>query len=155
MRRIVWSLISLCLVLFSLALLFRFDDAERFLPDPLEGLVSGVEEILSPSPEHALDALLAEEKQDDEANDDSDQEAEVYEANPRYTVEQDPERGEILRSDVQQGDTAGKILGEWLDANDLAELLAAAKPVYALTKVRFGQPFAVIRDPRTKAFRCF
>ena len=83
MRRIVWSLISLCLVLFSLALLFRFDDAERFLPDPLERLVSGVEEILSPSPEHALDALLAEEKQDDEANDDSDQEAEVYEANPR------------------------------------------------------------------------
>lgn len=155
MRRIVWSLISLCLVLFSLALLFRFDDAERFLPDPLERLVSGVEEILSPSPEHALDALLAEEKQDDEANDDSDQEAEVYEANPRYTVEQDPERGEILRSDVQLGDTAGKILGEWLDANDLAELLAAAKPVYALTKVRFGQPFAVIRDPRTKAFRCF
>ena len=42
-----------------------------------------------------------------------------------------------------------------MDANDLAELLAAAKPVYALTKVRFGQPFAVVRDPQTKAFRCF
>ena len=35
------------------------------------------------------------------------------------------------------------------------QLLAAAKPVYALTKVRFGQPFAVVRDPQTKAFRCF
>ena len=24
-----------------------------------------------------------------------------------------------------------------------------------MTKVRFGQPFAVVRDPQTKAFRCF
>ena len=75
---------------------------------------------------------------------------EVYEDNPRYTIEQNPEQGEILRSEIQKGDTAGKILGDWMDANELADLLAAAKPVYALTKVRFGQPFTIVRDPQTR-----
>lgn len=42
-------------------------------------------------------------------------EADVYEANPRYTIEQDPEQGEVLRSEIQKGDTAGKSLGtRWM-----------------------------------------
>lgn len=156
MRRILWCLITVCLVLSSAALLLHFDEelADR-LPAPLQSLVASVEEALSPlPPEHAEDdfpgppepvASEAEEAR----------EPEVYEANPRYTVERDPERGEILRGEVQRGDTAGKILGEWMDANELAALLDAAKPVYALTKIRFGQPFAIVRDPGDGSFRSF
>lgn len=158
MRRILWCIISLCLILLSLALLLRFRDDADPLPAPLENVVSHVEGLLSLSPEHAVDEFKQDEEEEVQKEDGEEEdakEADVYEANPRYTIEQDPEQGEVLRSEIQKGDTAGKILGDWMDANDLAELLAAAKPVYALTKVRFGQPFAVVRDPQTKAFRCF
>ena len=158
MRRILWCIISLCLILLSLALLLRFRDDADPLPAPLENVVSHVERLLSLSPEHAVDGFKQDEEEEvqkEEGEEEDAKEADVYEANPRYTIEQDPEQGEVLRSEIQKGDTAGKILGDWMDANELAELLAAAKPVYALTKVRFGQPFAVVRDPQTKAFRCF
>ena len=158
MRRILWCIISLCLILLSLALLLRFRDDADPLPAPLENVVSHVEGLLSLSPEHAVDEFKQDEEEEVQKEDGEEEdakEADVYEPNPRYTIEQDPEQGEVLRSEIQKGDTAGKILGDWMDANDLAELLAAAKPVYALTKVRFGQPFAVVRDPQTKAFRCF
>ena len=158
MRRILWCIISLCLILLSLALLLRFRDDADPLPAPLENVVSHVEGLLSLSPEHAVDEFKQDEEEEAQKEDGEEEdakEADVYEANPRYTIEQDPEQGEVLRSEIQKGDTAGKILGDWMDANDLAELLAAAKPVYVLTKVRFGQPFAVVRDPQTKAFRCF
>ncbi len=154
MRHILWCLITACLVLSSTALLLHFDEelAARLLPAPLQRLV---EDALSPlPPEHAEDDFpgppepAASEAEETE-------EPEVYEANPRYTVERDPERGEILRGEVQRGDTAGKILGEWMDANDLAALLAAAKPVYALTSICFGQPFAIVRDPDDGSFRSF
>lgn len=105
------------------------------------------------SPEHAVDEFKQDEEEEVQKEDGEEEdakEADVYEANPRYTIEQDPEQGEVLRSEIQKGDTAGKILGDWMDANDLAELLAAAKPVYALTKVRFGQPFAVVRIRRPR-----
>lgn len=157
MRHILWCLITACLVLSSTALLLHFDEelAARLLPAPLQRLVLSVEDALSPlPPEHAEDDFpgppepAASEAEETE-------EPEVYEANPRYTVERDPERGEILRGEVQRGDTAGKILGEWMDANDLAALLAAAKPVYALTSIRFGQPFAIVRDPDDGSFRSF
>lgn len=157
MRHILWCLITACLVLSSTALLLHFDEelAARLLPAPLQRLVLSVEDALSPlPPEHAEDDFpgppehTASEAEETE-------EPEVYEANPRYTVERDPERGEILRGEVQRGDTAGKILGEWMDANDLAALLAAAKPVYALTSIRFGQPFAIVRDPDDGSFRSF
>ena len=156
MRRILWCLITVCLVLSSAALLLHFDEelADR-LPAPLQSLVASVEEALSPlPPEHAEDDFPGPPEpaasEIEEAG-----EPEVYEANPRYTVERDPERGEILRGEVQRGDTAGKILGEWMDANELAALLDAAKPVYALTKIRFGQPFAIVRDPGDGNFRSF
>ena len=158
MRRILWSIISLCLVLLSLALLLRFRDDAEPLPAPLENVISHVEGVLSLSPEHAIDGFKQDEGMEahnEETGEENTEEPEVYEDNPRYTIEQNPEQGEILRSEIQKGDTAGKILGDWMDANELADLLAAAKPVYALTKVRFGQPFAIVRDPQTKAFRCF
>lgn len=157
MRRILWCLVTACILLFSAALLLHFDEelADRVLPAPLQSLVVSVEKALSPlPPEHAEDdfpgppeppATEAEEAE----------EPEIYEANPRYTIERDPGRGEILRGEIQRGDTAGKILGEWMNANELAALLEAAKPVYALTKVRFGQPFAVVRDPQDGSFRSF
>ncbi len=157
MRHILWCLITACLVLSSTALLLHFDEelAARLLPAPLQRLVLSVEDALSPlPPEHAEDDFpgppepAASEAEETE-------EPEVYEANPRYTVERDPERGEILRGEVQRGDTAWKILGEWMDANDLAALLAAAKPVYALTSICFGQPFAIVRDPDDGSFRSF
>ena len=157
MRHILWCLITACLVLSSTALLLHFDEelAARLLPAPLQRLVLSVEDALSPlPPEHAEDDFpgppepAASEAEETE-------EPEGYEANPRYTVERDPERGEILRGEVQRGDTAGKILGEWMDANDLAALLAAAKPVYALTSICFGQPFAIVRDPDDGSFRSF
>ncbi|WP_300777982.1 M23 family metallopeptidase [uncultured Bilophila sp.] len=157
MRHILWCLITACLVLSSTALLLHFDEelAARLLPAPLQRLVLSVEDALSPlPPEHAEDDFpgppepAASEAEETE-------EPEVYEANPRYTVERDPERGEILRGEVQRGDTAGKLLGEWMDANDLAALLAAAKPVYALTSICFGQPFAIVRDPDDGSFRSF
>ena len=113
MRHILWCLITACLVLSSTALLLHFDEelAARLLPAPLQRLVLSVEDALSPlPPEHAEDDFpgppepAASEAEETE-------EPEVYEANPRYTVERDPERGEILRGEVQRGDTAGKILG--------------------------------------------
>ncbi len=166
MRRILWCIISFSLVFVSAALLLRLHDETLPLPEPLDALVGCVEEALSlPSPEHAEDGFRSDgtanavrdaaEGQAEESGPDEDREPDIYESNPRYTVEQDPEQGEILRSEVQRGDTAGKILGEWLDSNDLAELLAAAKPIYALERVRFGQGFFIVREPRTGVFRSF
>ena len=131
MRRILWCIISLCLILLSLALLLRFRDDAEPLPAPLENVVSHVERLLSLSPEHAVDGFKQDEEEEvqkEEGEEEDAKEADVYEANPRYTIEQDPEQGEVLRSEIQKGDTAGKILGDWMDANELAELLAAAKP---------------------------
>ena len=140
------------LYLLSLALLLRFRD-DSPPSRSARNVVSHVEGLLSLSPEHAVDEFKQDEEEEVQKEDGEEEdakEADVYEPNLRYTIEQDPEQGEVLRSEIQKGDTAGKILGDWMDANDLAELLAAAKPVYALTKVRFGQPFAVVRDPQTK-----
>ena len=58
MRRILWCIISLCLILLSLVLLLRFRDDADPLPAPLENVVSHVEGLLSLSPEHAVDAYL-------------------------------------------------------------------------------------------------
>lgn len=79
----------------------------------------------------------------------------VFEENPRYTVELDPEHGEILHSEVLKGDSAGKLLAVWLNANDYTAALNAAKPLYSLTNIKVGHPFSVIRDPADGAFRAF
>lgn len=134
-----------------------FDRAEKVLFSPWA----------EPDAEHALDMFVTE--QDDasvdaeqpdatDASPETDEEEsgpQEYEPNPRYTVELDPEQGEVLRSEILTGDTCGGILDEWLDANDREALISAAKPVYALTSVRMGQPFAVIREPETGVFRAF
>ena len=73
-----------------------------------------VEGLLSLSPEHAVDEFKQDEEEEVQKEDGQEEdakEADVYEANPRYTIEQDPEQGEVLRSEIQKGDTAGKILG--------------------------------------------
>lgn len=154
MRRILWCIISLCLILLSLALLLRFRDDADPLPAPLENVVSHVEGLLSLSPEHAVDEFKQDEEEEVQKEDGEEEdakEADVYEANPRYTIEQDPEQGEVLRSEIQKGDTAGKILGDWMDANDLAELLAGGQAGICLDKARLSaspSPLSEIRRPR-------
>ena len=96
MRRILWSIISLCLVLFSLALLLRFRDDAEPLPAPLENVISHVEGMLSLSPEHAIDRFEQDEgteAHNEEAGEENTEEPEVYEDNPRYSIEQNPEQG--------------------------------------------------------------
>ena len=134
-----------------------------------------------PTPEHVIEvfssdiaavhaaeedqAADSEEKQPDDATEATDETAEteegdtdeprVFEENPRYTVELDPERGEILHSEVLKGDSAGKLLAAWMNANDYTAALNAAKPLYSLTNIKAGHPFAVIRDPADGTFRAF
>lgn len=94
MRRILWCIISLCLILLSLALLLRFRDDADPLPAPLENVFSHVEGLLSLSPEHAVDEFKQDEEEEVQKEDGEEEdakEADVYEANPRYTIEQDPE----------------------------------------------------------------
>lgn len=88
-----------------------------------------------------------EEVQKEDGEEEDAKEADVYEANPRYTIEQDPEQGEVLRSEIQKGDTVGKILGDWMDANDLAELLAAGQAGICLNQGPFRP--ALRRCPRS------
>ena len=64
MRRILWCIISLCLILLSLALLLRFRDDAEPLPAPLENVVSHVEELLSLSPEHAVGGFKQDEEEE-------------------------------------------------------------------------------------------
>ena len=64
MRRILWCIISLCLILLSLALLLRFRDDADPLPAPLENVVSHVEGLLSLSPEHAVDEFKQDEEEE-------------------------------------------------------------------------------------------
>ena len=89
MRRILWCIISLCLILLSLALLLRFRDDAEPLPAPLENVVSHVERLLSLSPEHAVDGFKQDEEEEvqkEEGEEEDAKEADVYEANPRYTI---------------------------------------------------------------------
>ena len=88
MRRILWCIISLCLILLSLVLLLRFRDDADPLPAPLENVVSHVEGLLSLSPEHAVDEFKQDEEEEVQKEDGEEEdakEADVYEANPRYT----------------------------------------------------------------------
>ncbi len=82
-------------------------------------------------------------------------EPQVYEENPRYTIEQDEQGQDILRSVVQKGDTAGKILGDWFSANDIVAIIAAAKPEIALTNIRLDQDFFIVRDAENQEAMAF
>ena len=180
-RHVLWFTITICLVFVSLVCLFRLDPLRDRLPPAAENLLSRVESVLLPDPvdEHlqnedsatSQEAADAEEQTTEEeipvveadkeeagkeeiAPDEENGPA-VFEENPRYTMEIRPDGSQILRSEILKGDTAGKILGDWLDSNQLADLLAAAKKVYPLTHVKLGQPFAIIRDTTTKDFKAF
>ena len=158
MRRILWCIISLCLILLSLALLLRFRDDAAPLPAPLENVVSHVEGLLSLSPEHAVDEF----KQDEE---EEVQKRMAKRKTPRKPTSmrpiraipsnRTPEQGEVLRSEIQKGDTAGKILGTGWMQQTVAELLARPKPYTADLRCRFRPALRRCRDPQTKAFRCF
>ena len=79
----------------------------------------------------------------------------VFEENPRYTIAVDPELGEVLRSEVRQGDVMGKLLDAWFTPNEVAAIITAAKPVWPLTNIHVGRPFAVVRDASTKTVSLF
>lgn len=134
-----------------------------------------------PSPEHIIEIFSAEYAADavgkasgqdgrepgtepeEEQSSDADEQADgadadeprVFEENPRYTVELDPEQGEILHSEVLKGDSAGKLLAVWMSPKDYTAALNAARPLYSLTNIKVGHPFAVIRDPADGSFRAF
>lgn len=76
----------------------------------------------------------------------------VYAGNERYTVETDEQGRQIFRSVVAQGDTAGVLLNEWLNAGDVMSLIASAEPVCPLATIRTGRPFSVTRDAATGEF---
>lgn len=178
-NRIIAGIVVLCVVWTGLFLLARYNEPFRqSLPVPLlvilgndDGIRGGEWEDASsggterrPTPEHVIDVFSSDgvpgsagegadaEGQGESAEADGPQ---VFEDNPRYTVEIDPEQGEILRSEVLKGDSAGKILAAWMNANDYTAALSAAKPVYSLTSIRLGHPFAIIRDPVNGEFRSF
>lgn len=184
-KRLLCRVFVVCAFLAGMMLVASSESFRQTLPPSLQQFFDHVEDVmLSPwanmDAEHELDAFIAEsgssvDTADGEEPDavdasteavDTDEEADTadtddesgpqeYEPNPRYTVELDPEQGEVLRSEILTGDTSGGILDEWLDANDREAVIAAAKPVYTLTSVRVGQPFAVVREPGTGAFRAF
>ena len=58
MRRILWCIISLCLILLSLALLLRFHDDADPLPAPLENVVSHVEGLTTKASRQARNVLI-------------------------------------------------------------------------------------------------
>lgn len=150
-----------------------------WLPSPVVAFVWGPEAVLTAPgfevtvDEHAVDDFSGSEQEEDQTPDTSpdlefpenqkgDESGEadatepeetgpvVFDENPRYTLALDPVLGEVLRSEVQQGDTAGKILGTWFNADEVAAIVAAARPLCPLTSIHLGRPFAVARDPESK-----
>lgn len=180
-RRIIRGLVLACVMVASITVAFSFH--ERFreqLPQAFQDMFEEAENIFyawlpGQTAEHVLDVFPPESvlpsSEKEEEPEDAVSEAELQEQdaldkdedfsdfimieNRRYTVNEDPDRGEMLQSEVLEGDTAGKILGDWLDPNSLAELLAVSQPVYALTKIRVGQAFSIIREPKTGVFQAF
>ncbi len=172
-RRIFYVILVLSLLAGGVYFLGR-EQVRQHLPGTVQDCLIGIETFFwNELPEHVEQPLdsqplpaepsekssestesqtAGQEETSDEAS--ADEGPVLYEKNPRYRVEQSPEWGEILRSEVLKGDTAGKILGEWMDANMLAEALAAAKPIYPLTQICLGQPFAIVRN-QEGGFRAF
>ncbi len=165
-RRIAFCILILCIFAAGGCFLY-WEDIVGFLPESLQDTFFAISDSLSENdlPEHVEQP--AEEPAEQPADDapqapteedlpepEPDTPPAVYESNPRYRVEQSPEWGEVLRSEVLRGDTAGKILGEWMDANMLAAALSAAKPVYPITQIHLGHSFAIIRNP-DGTFRAF
>lgn len=175
-RLAMGSLVVLCVIWSGLFFLARYHEGVRqCLPTPLlivlgyddgirggewDGFFDG--ENRRPSPEHIIRVFSSDDvpgfvdEETEEQDEDGDPEhPHVFEENPRYTVEMDPELGEVLRSEVLKGDSAGKILAAWMDANEYTSVLNAAKSLYSLKSIKAGHPFAVIRDPDSGKFRSF
>lgn len=121
------------------------------------------------STEHIIDVFRSDEiphtdsedeQEESEAeqdeNDDDDDDIQLYDKNPRYTVEEDSKQGTILHTTIMDGDSMGKLLAEWMNANDYTTALNVTKRQYNVAKVKLGQPFDIILDPKTdeaKEFR--
>lgn len=170
-RRIFYLILVISLLAGGVSLL-RKEEVRRLLPETVQAALVHFEEnfLWDELPEHA-EPPAGEDGEGQDSGEDEDMMVEepsaeegeetpvdgapvLYEKNPRYRVEESPEWGEVLRSEVLVGDTAGKILGEWMDANTLARLLDTVKPIYPLTQIRLGQPFSVLRNP-DGSFRAF
>ncbi|MDL2267550.1 peptidoglycan DD-metalloendopeptidase family protein [Desulfovibrio sp. OttesenSCG-928-G15] len=54
----------------------------------------------------------------------------------------------VIQGFVEQGDTIGGILREWLSASDVANLVASSKGVYPLGKLKLGQAYTIYFDKR-------
>lgn len=62
---------------------------------------------------------------------------------PEPPVEEEPS---VITRTVSPGDTAGELLGEWLEPTDVQSVVVACQKVYALNRIRAGQPFVVFKE---------
>lgn len=60
-----------------------------------------------------------------------------------------PNQPEVITGVVEDGDTAGKLLGELMPQNKVHEMLEATRKVYSLTMIRKGQPYIAIKNATT------
>ena len=57
--------------------------------------------------------------------------------------EEDPS---VINRTVNAGDTAGQLLGEWLEPEEVQSVLSACQKVYALDRIRIGRPYVVFKE---------
>ncbi len=60
-----------------------------------------------------------------------------------YTLE---EGEEIIHATVQEGDTAGIILNNWINQSDINEAIIVAEPIHSLPTIHLDRPYAVVLD---------
>ncbi|HCG04361.1 MAG TPA: M23 family peptidase, partial [Desulfovibrio sp.] len=53
---------------------------------------------------------------------------------------------EVVQGVVSSGDTAAKILQEWLSSVDVHTMVSACEKVYSLARLRAGQPYTVVAN---------
>jgi murein DD-endopeptidase MepM/ murein hydrolase activator NlpD len=99
------------------------------------------------APESGPPATVEQETADN-AGEEADRDGEMAEkGRPADAGDAESEDAQgVRRGVISFGDTAGELLQEWLSAEDIQELLAACKNVYALTRIRAGQPYVVYQD---------
>ncbi len=52
----------------------------------------------------------------------------------------------VVTRTVNPGDTAGVLLGEWLEPPDVQAVISACEKVYALNRIRAGRPFTIFKE---------
>ncbi len=82
-------------------------------------------------------------EQDLEAAEQSPAEPPQTESAPAPEPVEDPS---VISRTVNPGDTAGELLGEWLEPSDVQAVVNVCQKVYALNRIKAGQPFVVFKE---------